>query len=113
MGGVAANQVSKFANSYSIQVDLLVTIDAAWGVFGRPLQVPQNVVKHLNCYQTFPSTIGSRGYPAVPIKGNTKTYINNDNWNGRTSGKHTKAHGTMGEDTLAVAITQIKAELKS
>lgn len=111
MGGVAANQLAKMLKTEGITVNLLVPVDAAWGLLGESLQVSDNVETVFNFYQTNPSSIRSRGYEAKPQKGNNKSIILNDNWTGKTSKSGSDAHGAMDEDTQIDATNIIKAEM--
>ncbi len=111
MGGVAATQLTKMLKKEGITVNLLVPVDGAWGPFGEPLQIPDNVEIVFNFYQSNKSSIKSRGYEAIPQEGNDKSIILNDNWTDQTSGKGKKAHGTMADDTQKDATNIIKAEM--
>lgn len=111
MGGVAANQLAKMLKSEGITVNLLVPVDAAFGPFGQPLQVSDNVETVFNFYQTDLSTILSSGYPAEPIPGNDKSIILNYNYDEKKSVQGTGAHGAMDEDTQKDATNIIKAEM--
>ena len=111
MGGVAANQLAKMLKTEGIQVNLLVAVDAAWGPFGKPLNVSDNVETMVNYYQTNSSSIFSHGYPAKPVEGNEKTIVLNYDLTGKTSGQGSKAHGTMDEDTKTKATNFIKTEM--
>jgi len=111
MGGVAANQLAKMLKTEGITVNLLVPVDAAFGLLGQPLNISDNVETVFNIYQTEASSIFSRGYPAAPITGNDKTTILNDNMTGKTTGVGKDAHDTMDEDTKTKATNIIKAEI--
>jgi len=112
MGGVAATQLTKMLKTERITVNLLVSVDGAFGPFGEALQIPDNVETVFNFYQTKISFIGSRGYEAKKQEGNNKTVILNDNRTDKTSGKGSDAHGTMADDTQKDATNIIKAEMK-
>lgn len=111
MGGVAATQLAKLLKTENITVNLLVAVDAAWGPFGKPLNVPDNVETMVNYYQTNSSSIFSHGYPAKAQEGNDNTILLNYNMTDKTSGKKGAAHGTMDEDTKKPATNFIKTEM--
>ncbi len=87
LGGVGANQLSKMLKTEGITVDLFVAVDAAFGIFTVPLEIPSNVEEVKNYFQENRSIILSRGYEAIPIEGNENTIIENIDYTGKTSGK--------------------------
>ncbi|OBW39738.1 hypothetical protein AB670_03921 [Chryseobacterium sp. MOF25P] len=111
LGGVGATQLTKMLDSKDIKVDLLVTVDPAFSLLGKDINIPDNVEKVDNTYQENRSLIGSRGFPATPIEGNDKTEIVNNNLTDKTSGKGTDAHGTIDEDTMKRSIQLIQQEM--
>lgn len=113
MGGVAATQLTKLLKADGIRVNLLVPVDGAFGLESKPLEIPDNVKTVVNYYQTSRSNfpVFSKGYPAKPIEGNSKTTILNFNQDGKTEEKGSDAHGSMDESTQQSAEGVIKAEM--
>ena len=116
MGGVAAAQLSKLLKSDGIDVNLMVTIDPAFGylapVFGNnEIKIPDNVNTEVNIYQTEKSSLGSKGSVAVPQKGNDKTNILNIDYDAMKSGKGGDAHANMDEDTKDISEGMMKTEM--
>jgi RHS repeat-associated protein len=101
MGGVGVNQLAKQLKSAGIKVNLMVNVDAAFGLMSKPLEVPDNVKTDVNFYQTSRSNfpVYSRGYKAKPQEGNNSTQILNYNMDGKTEKAGSDAHGSMDEST--------------
>ena len=111
MGGVAANQVAKLLKADGIMVDILVTVDAAWGPLSKPLHITENVEINFNIYQTETSSIYSRGYESESVEGNDNSLIVNYNYDEAKSKSGNDAHGAMDEDTKTMATDIINNEL--
>lgn len=65
----------------SIPVQLLITVDAAFGALGPAIvdrEIPDNVVRNINEYQTNHSRIGSRGDANTAIDGDATAVENHD-----------------------------------
>ena len=108
-GGDTAVELAKDLNDISIDVDLLITIDAALGPFNGPAvrdrTIPNNVKKNRNHYTTTPnSSVGSRGLPNWP-KDPKKTVVENIKYQDGTT------HGEMDERTANTAVQTILDEI--
>lgn len=115
-GGVLATHLSKRLAKDGIQVDFLITIDAAKGPNSDEVDrtIPENVKENLNVYQTKKSSIGSRGGVNKREDGSTKG-INNViaiSYTDENGKKQTVEHSTIDNATLQRAIKEILNKLK-
>lgn len=80
LGGVMANHLSKRLEADKIQVDLLITIDAAaaWETDEVDRTVSANVKKNINIYQTKKSTVDSRGAENTAVDPKRTSVLNVD-----------------------------------
>jgi len=76
-GGGAALQLAAELERSGVDVDLLVTVDAAFGLWSDAWEVPGNVREAYNFYQTTSSVLGSRGYPLVSASPGRASSIHN------------------------------------
>lgn len=115
MGGVAAAQLSKLLKKDGIKVNLMITIDPAFGYIAKlndlTITIPDNVKTEVNIYQTENSSIGSSGTPAKPQPGNETTNIINIPYDKLKSGKGSESHSLMDEDTKDLSEGMIKSEM--
>jgi pimeloyl-ACP methyl ester carboxylesterase len=107
-GGDTAVELAKDLNDDGVSVDLLITIDAALGIFNGPAvrdrTIPENVEENRNHYTKTPnSMVGSRGLPNW-AKNPTKTTVDNIAHKG-------PSHGEMDEVTKADSVSRILNEL--
>jgi RHS repeat-associated protein len=87
MGGVMANHLAKRLGADNIQVDLLITVDAAaaWETDEVDRTISANVKENINIYQTTPSSVKSHGGANTAIDP-TKTTVTNSNYTGFYNG---------------------------
>lgn len=83
MGGVMANHLAKRLEVDKIQVDLLITVDAAaaWETDEVDRTISANVKENINIYQTTPSIVKSHGRANTAIDP-SKTTVTNSNYTG-------------------------------
>jgi len=116
-GGVLAQHLSERLSKDGVDVDLLVTIDAAQGPGSDRVdrKIPNNVKENLNLYQTKKSPVGSRGGKNTRQDGTEKgikneiviSYTDQD-------GKEQKAtHANIDNATLERVISEILKKLKT
>ena len=88
MGGVLANHLAKRLEADKIQVDLLITVDAAaaWETNEVDRKIPSNVKENINIFQTNASSVGSNGAENTAVDP-SKTNITNSNYTGQYTGK--------------------------
>ncbi len=114
MGGVMANHLAKRLESDNIQIDLLITVDAAaaWETDEVSRSISANVMENINIYQTTPSTVESHGSPNVAVNPN-KTKITNSNYTGYFEGTPGQPdykavnHGTIDDISLNRVVKSI------
>ncbi|RAI77468.1 hypothetical protein HMF3257_30775 [Spirosoma telluris] len=97
-GGVLANYLTKRLKEDGIKVDKLIIVDAANGLFSKPLEISENNKDVDNFYQTNRSIIGSRGYPAEKQSKSTQLKNNRVDFVKDGSGKLVKASHTNIDD---------------
>jgi hypothetical protein len=107
-GGDTAVELAKDLKDEKINVDLLITIDAALGPFNGPAvrdrEIPENVKLCINHYTTTPkSRVQSQGLPFW-AKDSKKTTVRNIKHTGPT-------HGEMDETTAKSVNSYVKKEL--
>lgn len=102
-GGVLANHLAKRLKKEGVDIDLLVTIDAAAGPESDKVDrvISDNVKKNINIYQTTPSSIESRG-GANTAENEGKTDVDNRD---RTASDYN--HGNIDEKTQDESINEI------
>ena len=118
-GGSVALQLSRELNKYYTTVDLLITVDAAFGIFSGSIDrsVSPNVVVNYNIYQRNRSLIFSRGDKNTAI--NPKTIIHNLDitdkffYNPRTHRNETINHGNIDQFAIPQVIEWINIYLKN
>jgi hypothetical protein len=120
-GAEEALKLTRELKKMNINVDLLITIDAANGPFSNKVNrtVEDNVFMSINYYQTEASSIGSRGGANIAAPGNTRTLNNNFNQTGNVffrNGSNTPVnivHSTIDEANVTNAINWINYMLRS
>jgi len=80
MGGVMANHLAKRLEVDKIQVDLLITVDAAaaWETDEVDRTVSPNVKKNINIFQTKKSSVDSRGAANTAVDPKKTSVVNVD-----------------------------------
>lgn len=108
-GGVLANHLSKRLNKAKLDVNLLVTVDAAAGPESSDVDrtVSSNVKKNLNYYQTTPSLIRSRGDRSKKEEGSK----NNNTIRNIDVSTITNEHGKIDEKLLLNVVNDILKQL--
>ncbi len=107
-GGVLANHLTKRLENDNIKVNLLITVDAAWGADSDEIDrsISKNVAINWNLYQTTPSFVGSHGNTNTAID-TTKTKVVNTDMTGGSS-----SHSNLDEKSKDDAINVFKLGLK-
>jgi hypothetical protein len=88
-GGVLAQHLTDRLKTDGIEVELLITIDAAAGPQSSQVDrtVSDNVKENLNIYQTKPSTWPVQSYGGENTADNEKTKVTNSNYTGYYTGE--------------------------
>jgi len=116
-GGVLANHLSKRLKKDGINVNFLVTIDAAKGPNSDDVdrKVEDNVEDNLNIYQTKKSSVGSRGGKNTRSDGSEKGIRNeiSVSYTDENGKKQTTVHSNIDDATLQRVISEILKKLNN
>lgn len=114
-GGVLASHLEKRLKENKIQVDFLVTVDAAAGPQSDQVDrvVSDNTKENLNIYQTTPSSIGSRGGENKRADGSKKGVTNRIkvSYVDDKGKKRTMTHGVIDDQSATEVIQAILEKL--